>query len=99
MLLVPDDGLAEVKARGLKGGRIVADIGVTAPDVKAAAGLQYTGDVAEPGQQQTVELLVADGREMVSDSFIPHSVCALGEPNPANLPFRHDVVCQQQPHC
>ena len=60
MLLVPDDRLAEVQPVLLQERRIVAEVGVAAPDVEPAARHQHAGDVAEPGIQQPVELFVGD---------------------------------------
>ena len=58
MLLVPDDALREVQAVLLQERRIVAEVGVAAPDVEPAPRLQHAGHVAEPGVEQAVELLV-----------------------------------------
>jgi DNA-directed RNA polymerase specialized sigma24 family protein len=40
--------------------RVVAEVGVAAPDGEAAAGLQHAGQVAEPSVKQRVERLVRD---------------------------------------
>src|SRR5262249_31926139 len=51
MLFHPNDGLGEVQARSAEDWRIVATVGVTAPDVKGPARLESAGQVAEPGPQ------------------------------------------------
>src|SRR5690349_19493034 len=55
MLLVPDEGLAEVQAALFEYRRVVAHVGVAAPNVEATIGLQHAGEVAEPGKQEAVE--------------------------------------------
>jgi len=60
VLLVPDDGLREVQPVPLEHGRVVAAVGVAAPDVEPAAGDQHPRDIAEPRLQEPVERLVGD---------------------------------------
>ena len=65
MKLVPDDGLTEIQAMFSKDGRVVATVRIAAPNVEAAARRKHTGDVPEPGVQQTIEFLV--GQEVVCE--------------------------------
>src|SRR5262245_55758404 len=64
----PNDGLGEVEAGGLQDRRIVGAICVPTPNVKGASRFQDTGDVAEPGVQQAVKLLL--GHEIVDQGAI-----------------------------
>ncbi|GIX05003.1 MAG: hypothetical protein KatS3mg114_0872 [Planctomycetaceae bacterium] len=74
MLLVPDDRLREVQPVLLEERRVVRTVRVPAPDVEPATGDQHAGDVAEPGIQQPVELVVrhevlASGRSLARSFF------------------------------
>ena len=57
-LFVPHDALAEVQPALLQYRRIVAEIGIAAPDVERATGFQHARDVAEPCGKELVELRV-----------------------------------------
>jgi len=63
VLLVPHDRLAEVEPRTFQRAGVVAQVGVPAPDVEAAAGDQHARRVTEPGVEHLVERLV--GHEVV----------------------------------
>src|SRR5712692_7473275 len=63
MFLDPNDRLAEVKANGLEHRRVVAAIGVAAPEIKGSSGLEHPRDVAEPGMEQSFDLLI--GNEVI----------------------------------
>src|SRR5215831_2890796 len=52
VLLVPDNGLAEIEVVGLEDRRIVATVGIPTPNVEASAWLQNPGQIAEPSLQQ-----------------------------------------------
>ena len=60
VLLDPDHRLREVQSGGLEHRRVVAAVGVAAPDVESPARFQHAGQVAEPGVQEAVELRFAD---------------------------------------
>ena len=56
MLLVPHDALAEVQLVLLQERRVIAEVGVPAPDVESATRIQHACHVPEPGVEQHVEL-------------------------------------------
>jgi hypothetical protein len=58
--LVPNDSLAEVQLVLLQKRRVVPKVGVPAPDVEPATGLEHAGHVAEPGIEELVEFLIRD---------------------------------------
>lgn len=68
MLLIPHDALAEVHFVLLQERRIVAEVGVTALDAKAAIRIQHAGHVPEPGIEQRVERHV--GHEVVRQRLV-----------------------------
>src|SRR5262245_36279243 len=60
VLLDPNNRLAEIEAKLLEYRRIVAAVGVTAPNVESPAGPKHPGQIAEPGTQQGVEFRIRD---------------------------------------
>ncbi len=52
MFLDPDDGLREVQLASFKYRRIIAAVGVAAPQVEAPPRQQGPGQVPEPGMQE-----------------------------------------------
>ena len=58
MLLVLDDRLGEIQPLLLQERWVVRTVRVPAPDVEPPARDQHAGDVAEPGVEQAIELLV-----------------------------------------
>src|SRR5207302_1766776 len=55
MLLIPNDALAEIQIVLLQEWRIVAEVGIPAPNVEPATDLQHAGHVSEPGVEQFVK--------------------------------------------
>ena len=76
MLLVPDDRLAEVEASRLQCRWVVGDVRVAAPDVEGATGTEHPRGVAEPGEEQRLELRVAD--EVVDERPVLGAQLAMG---------------------
>src|SRR5262249_37518550 len=60
MFLDPDDRLGEVEPTCLQHRRVVATVGIAAPDIEGTTGYEDTRNVAKPGVQELVELRVGD---------------------------------------
>src|SRR5207249_1946974 len=58
MAFGPNDRLRKVQAVGLQQGREVAEVAVTCPTVEGPTRQEHSSDVAEPGMQESIEILL-----------------------------------------
>jgi len=58
VLLIPHNSLGKVQSGLLERLGVVAEIGVSAPDIKRAAGNQYACHVVEPGVEHLIEIFI-----------------------------------------
>jgi hypothetical protein len=58
MTFGPNDRLRKVQAVGLQEGWEIAEIAVTRPTIEGPAWQQDSSDIAEPGMQESIEVLL-----------------------------------------
>ncbi|GIW78796.1 MAG: hypothetical protein KatS3mg105_0603 [Gemmatales bacterium] len=68
----------KVQAAGFQHRRVVAEVGIAAPDVERPAGFEHASDLTEPGVQHLVERIFRN--EVVGQRPVlgPHLLAGLG---------------------
>src|SRR5262249_42591080 len=68
----PDEPLRKVQAACLQHRRVVAEVAVAAPNVKATSRQQHASEVSKPSMQQLLEFLF--GNEIIAERSVlsPH---------------------------